>query len=202
MTNEPPNALSPPTLLAEAGRVLEEADYRVERETGRVLSLPPDRALIAEDKYGVVVVVVYDTWRDLSHHWRDAQSAVVEALSARFLKLDPKAWEGYLLLLTSAFAVDGDSTVHDIRYDTSRIRKIVATGDDLQSLADVERALLPVLPLDPHIPSADEARSPLDELPRQLEEAGIQRELAEAALAAFRDRRPIVQALHEKMSTE
>jgi hypothetical protein len=192
--------LGPAAVLAEAARVLSSANYRLERETEKKLDLPSERALLAEDKYGVVVVVVYDTWRELASAWREAQAAAVEALSARFSRLDRKAWDGYLVLLTPALATDHDATVHEIRYDTSRIRKIVATGDDLVSLNDVERALLPLLPLAQNESDIDEAQSPLDELPEQLEQTGIARELAETAVAAFRAHRPIVHELHRHLS--
>ena len=53
--------LAPAPLLAEAARVLTTASYRVERDAEKLLDLPSERAFIAEDKYGVVVVVVYDS---------------------------------------------------------------------------------------------------------------------------------------------
>jgi hypothetical protein len=140
-------ALAPAALLAEAAGVLVGASYRVERDAERILDLPSERAFIAEDKYGVVVVAVYDTWGELARGWRSAQARAVEVLSERFTRLDRKAWDGYLILLTPGLAADEHAMVHEIRYDTGRIRKIVATGEDIRALSDVERTLLPLLPL-------------------------------------------------------
>jgi hypothetical protein len=92
--------------------------------------------------------------------------------------------------------------VHEIRYDTSRIRKIVATGEDMTSLNDIERTLLPLLPLAQDGIDLEEEQSPLDELPERLERTGIARELAETAVAAFKDHRPIVQELHRRLAAE
>jgi len=124
----------------------------------------------------------------------------VEILSSRFTRLDRKAWDGYLVLLTSALAVEADATVHEIRYDTSRIRKIVATGEGISSLNDVERTLLPLLPLTQDAVELEDEQSPLDELPERLERTGIARELVETAIAAFKDHRPIVQELHRQLT--
>jgi len=193
-------ALAPAAVLAEVARVLSANQYHLERKTEAKLDLPSERALIAEDKYGVVVVVVFDTWRELAASWRSAQAAAVEALSTRFTRLDRKAWDGYLVLLTPALSTGAEETVDQIRYDTSRIRKIVATGEDLASLSDVERTLLPLLPLTQTDLELEDAQSPLDELAEHLERAGIARRLADTAVAAFRDHRPIVQELHRELT--
>jgi hypothetical protein len=197
LTEDTGTTLSPAALLAEAEAVLSAGSYRLDRDT-ESLGLPSERALIAEDKYGVVVIAVYDTWSELREGWRSAQAQTVEVLSSQFTRLDRKAWDGYLVLLTAALAVEDDATVHEIRYDTSRIRKLVATGDDLRSLNDVERILLPLLPLTQD-EMVEEQLSPLDELPERLEGAGIARNLAETAVAAFRDHRPIVEELQRQL---
>jgi hypothetical protein len=200
MIDEPDLALAPAALVAEAASVLVAGGYRVDRGTESTLGLRSERALIAEDKYGVVVVVIYDTWRDLAGAWRSAQADAVEIMSSRFTRLDRKAWDGYLVLLTPALAIDGDTTVHEIRYDTSRVRKLVATGEDLRSLSDVGRALLPLLPLRQDDVDLEDIASPLDELPDRLEKhSGIERSLAEAAVTAFKDHRPIVEALQQQL---
>lgn len=197
MTDEQPSLL-PATILAEAARVLEKGGYHVQRSTESELGLPSERALLAEDKYGVVVLVVYDTWSDLNASWRDAQASVVEALSRRFTRLDRKAWDGYLVALTPALVSEGE-TVHQIRYDTTRVRKLVATGEELRTLGDIERTLLPLLPLAEAELPADDATSLLDQLPSHLEAAGVSSELAAAAVRAFKQHEPIVAALDKEL---
>src|SRR5438270_11856413 len=117
--------LTPAAILAEAARLLAAAGYHVDRDTESKLRLPPERALLAEDKYGVVALVVYDTWNDLTESWAPAQASIVDAVSKAYTRLDRKAWDGYLVLLTPALPDGGDITPQQIRYDTSRIRKLV-----------------------------------------------------------------------------
>jgi hypothetical protein len=191
--------LTPATILAEAARILAAAGYYIDRDTESKLSLPPERALLAEDKYGIVAVVVYDTWTDLAVSWAPAQAAIVGAVSDAYTRLDRKAWDGYLVLLTPAFPSAGDTTPQQIRYDISRIRKLVATGDDLRSISDISRTLAPLLPLALDTADIDESQSLLDELPSRLAEAGIPPDVAEIAVAAFRDQRPIVEELHRHL---
>jgi hypothetical protein len=199
MTDEGALSLGPAALLAETARVLSGAAYRVERDAEKLLSLPSDRALLAEDKYGVVAVVIYDTWRDLARGWREAQAQVVELISERLTRLDRKAWDGYLVLLTPALAAEEEATVHEIRYDTSRIRKIVATGEDIRSLSDIDRTLLPLLPLTQEPVELGEEASPLDEWPERLAAHGVAPELVVVAVDAFKQRRPIVQELQRSL---
>ena len=194
----PGTELTPAAILAEAARVLAVAGYHIGRDTESKLKLPPERALLAEDKYGVVTVVVYDTWADLVASWAPAQASIVDAVSKEYTRLDRKAWDGYLVLLTPALTEAAETTAQQIRYDTSRVRKLVATGDDLRSLSDVSRALAPLLPLALDAAETDE-KSLLEELPVRLEEAGIARELAEVTVDAFRNHRPIVEELHRHL---
>lgn len=193
--------LTPATILAEAANVLSAGGYRVDRATELKLRLPPERALLAEDKYGIVAVVVYDTWTDLAASWAPAQASIVEAVSNAYTRLDRKAWDGYLVLLTAAYPSEGDVTPQQIRYDTTRIRKLVATGDDLRSISDISRVLAPLLPLTLDTAEIGESPSLLDELPLRLAEAGIPTDVAEVAVAAFRSQRPIVEELHRHLET-
>jgi hypothetical protein len=202
MIEDSGDILSPAAVLAEAVGVLSRASYRVERDAESLLDLPSERAFLAEDKYGVVVLVVYDTWRDLAHRWRTAQARAVDVISERFTRLDPKAWDGYLVLLTPALVGNEDATVHEIRYDTSRIRKIVATGEEIRSLSGIERTLLPLLPLARDTVDLEDGASPLDELPERLEEQGIARDLFEAAVDAFKAHRPMVQELQRHLGVQ
>src|SRR5207249_5630710 len=86
-------------LLAAATELLVSAGYKrvsdVEWET-----LFGSNSRVFEDPYGIVAVVAYDTWGDLSSRWVDAQGALVELISKYVKGSEPKAWEGYLVLLT------------------------------------------------------------------------------------------------------
>lgn len=59
-----------------------------------------------------------------------------------------QAWDGYLVLLTPSLQPSSTWTEGtEIRYNTSRVRKLVGTCDDLKSLRDVQNILQPVLPV-------------------------------------------------------
>jgi hypothetical protein len=86
--------------------------------------------------------------------------------------------------------------LQEIRYDVTRVRKLVAAGEELTELADVERVILPLLPVS--APSGIEPEaSALDLLPELLEEQGIDRSASEALIEAFREQRPLLEAIHK-----
>lgn len=157
---------------------------------------PTESVRLFEDAYGVLAVVVYDTWRDLLSGWVDAQDALVQLISRHISRSDAKAWDGYLVLLTPGImASDTRNAATQIRYDTTRVRKLLATGDDLKSLGDVERALLPLLPLEPEL-ELDEQESVLKMLPSLLSGRGIPDDVARIVIEAFSEQRPLVERLH------
>jgi hypothetical protein len=135
-------SLTTTNLLAAATKLLSNGGYtRAQTLTGP--QWPAANAGVFEDSFGIVAVIIYETWRDLESTWSEAQAAFVELISKQFTSNDAKAWDGYLVLLTPAAAEYSDVT--KIRYDTTRVRKLVATGDELKTLADVGRVLLPLL---------------------------------------------------------
>ena len=72
----------------------------------------------------------------------------MELVSKYTSSYDAKSWEGYLVLLTpSSVPKRGLLKLTEIRYDISRVRKLVATGDDIKTLDSVRQFLLPLLPL-------------------------------------------------------
>jgi hypothetical protein len=146
-----------------------------------------------EDAFGIVAVVVYETWRDLLSRWPDAQAALVDLISRHVSSSDAKAWEGYLALLTPGVA--SHSEVTTIRYDTTRVRKLVATGDELKLLADVERALLPLLPLGDERPVAEQD-SALEMLPQLLKRRNVPEDAVRVIVKAFREQQPLLELLH------
>jgi hypothetical protein len=187
------------TLLAAAADILEGSGYRpVPRD--RIGSWPGPGARVYEDPYSVAALVAYDTWGDLAVGWLDAQAALVELISSYFARGEAKTWEGYLVLLTpSVLPRAAQLQAADIRTNTRHVRKLVATGDDVRSVGDVSRTLLPLLPLEPEAGAAPEA-SALDLLPDLLGAKGIDRAAVQVAIDAFRSQESLVERLHEFLS--
>lgn len=140
-----------------------------------------------EDQLSIVGITFFDTWRALEMNWPEAQGAVVELMSTRLTRSDPKSWEGYLLLLTTDEALDS-LALDKIRRDTTRLRKLVTTGSELRSIASVRTALLPVLPLELD-GSRGEGGRILDRLPQLLAPTGIDPELTRRVVLAFDENR-------------
>ena len=188
--------LTPIEITAAASRHLEEADYT--RIDEAALGEAAGRGRFFEDTYGVVLLVVYETWNSLLDGWSEDQARLVDLMSAHMTRSDPKSWEGYLVLLCSASPpADEHERMQDIRYDISRVRKLIAAGEELRELADVERTILPLLPVSP--PSELEPEtSALDLLPELLEEEGIERGDSEALIEAYREQRPLLDAIHRR----
>ena len=183
-------------LLAAASDVLVGVEYH------RVISeiedqWPSSNARLFEDEYGIVAIVAYDTWRDLAHGWSDAQSALTSLISKYVRRDEPKSWEGYLVLMTPSPVAPGDEPLAThIRYDTSRVRKLLVTADDVQAVGEVKRMLLPLLPLESEFEiSAD--GSTLDALPEVLTRLGIPHESSEIVIDAFKRNQPVIPRLHE-----
>jgi len=183
-------------LLANATRILENHGYR-RVNIDITENWQTSNVRLFEDDYGIVAVVVYDTWGDLSSNWVDAQASLVELLSKYTTHYDPKSWEGYLVLLTpSPVARQNSLELTEIRYDISRVRKLVATGDDIKTLDDVRQILLPLLPL--KVETINEiGESVLNILPELLSERGLPRKEVEIIIDAFLERKPIVEHLHK-----
>jgi hypothetical protein len=146
-----------------------------------------------EDDVSIVGVAQFRSWSTLRANWLDAQSILVDLLSDRLERSDPKAWEGYLVLLTLDQPLNS-AEVDEIRRDTTRLRKIVATGEDLTSLSQVDDALLPVLPLTGGVLRHD-GGSILDRLPGLLAEKGIDHDLTMQVVEAFDNDRPLMEAV-------
>ncbi len=188
------------TLLAEVHRLLSESKYAIREDSDEVLRLPRERCLLAEDRYGVVAVAVYDTWSELAEDWTNVQAALVEEMSIRLDPAEPKAWDGYLVLLTPSQAPRDSEGISSITHDTGRLRKLGASGENLSTLSDVERAILPLMPIDAR-PVHTSGMALLDSLPELLARRGVARSDSEAVVQAFRTRQPLVEALHENDAT-
>jgi len=186
-------------LIAAASMSLEAGGYsRVSDDKlgGRATA----DARLYEDPYSVVSLIVYEAWSELASSWTEAQAELVELMSAYMTSADPKSWEGYLVLLTPGSA-SGDEvqSLSSIRYDISRVRKLVATGDELKQISDVHRTLLPLLPLEA-APTGDGDGSVLDLLPSLLASQGIDAGAVKSIIDAFAAQQPLVESLHEYRS--
>lgn len=188
-------AVTATELLAYASETLEEHGYR--RAT---LDLDHNWRTVSarffEDDYAIVAIVVYETWKDLSSNWSDAQALLVEVMSRYITSYDAKSWEGYLVLLTPSPVGKHDrSEIIRIRYDISRVRKLIATGDDIQTLEDIKQLLLPLLPL--QVETVEPVgESVLAILPNLLSKRGLPEQAIRVVVDAFLEQRPIVESLH------
>jgi len=144
MTNAPA-PLTQTDLIAASSSVLEAGGYEPIRDGFPEWSTISTR--LFEDEYSVVGVAVFATCAELLSSWADLQGSLVDVISRNVGRSESKAWDGYLVLLTPGLAPSGDVAIEEIRYDTSRLRKLVSTGEDLVSAGDVERLLRPLLPL-------------------------------------------------------
>jgi len=196
----PGSALTATDLIAAASQILAESGYRRIADIDEA-GFPGAKPRLYEDPYSVVAVVVYETWAELELRWTDAQGALVELMSAHMTSEDPKSWEGYLVLLTPSLVGGFDDShsqaVSAIRYDTSRVRKLVATGDDLEQLSDIERTLLPLLPLRASQPGGSQDRV-LEMLPELLHtRSGIDEKVTERVITAFQEQRSLLEAVDD-----
>lgn len=185
-------------ILAAAAESLTTHGF-LEATGGSLKGIDTSRHRVYEDAYSIVAVVVVDAWTDIRDRWIEAQSALVELMSDFVPKDTPKSWEGYLVLLTPGLVPLADKhLVSRIRYDTGRVRKLVATGEQLKEVADVEGALLPLLPLEIEA-RADSTDSVLRRLPELLANEELSRNLIQAVVDAHVAQEPLVDALHHSL---
>lgn len=191
MANSP---LTGTDVLAAASETLISQGYtRVASDIGEQVWGANGR--LFEDAYGIIGLVVYETWTELSSRWSDAQALLVQVISRHVSSAEAKAWEGYLVLFTPALLPSEARNEADrIRYDTGRVRKLLATGEELQSLSDIQRVLLPLLPLDEPGVSAQE--STLSMLPDLLGAKGLSKISVEVLVKAFLEQQPLLERLH------
>jgi hypothetical protein len=192
------NGLTTSNLIAGATELLERGGYRraSDEKTGTWSS---GIARIFEDPYGIVAVVVYETATQLVTEWTNAQSELVSTISRYVDRTDAKASEGYLVLLTPAELPLGDrETAMRIRYDTGRVRKLVATGDDIRSLRDIESVISPLLPLEVG-PPASPTDSSLDTLPTLLADGDLSESSIKLVVEAYGKSELLVETLYKRL---
>lgn len=157
---------------------------------------------VYEDPYSIVGLAIFETWAALATQWLDLQVALAQLISENFAGSEPKAWEGYLVLLTPSIVPDSaQQDANDIRRNTQHLRKLLGTGDDIAAIGQVERLLFPLLPL--HVVNAEAGSGDaLALLPQILGEQGIDPDAVRVAIEAFTAQQPIVERLHEHLRSE
>lgn len=151
---------------------------------------------VFEDAYSVVAVVYFESWGDLKDTWIEVQTSFVEMISENFTRSDRKSWEAYLVLMSTDLVPLRDSThARDIRYNTNRVRKLLATGDQLRELSEVEACLLPLLPIHTHEGSI---RSPnvLQQLPDLISGPDLSRQQIQAIVDAYEQQASMLEAVY------
>jgi hypothetical protein len=186
-------------LIAAASQVLLEGGYR--QINGRFPEWGTPTSRLFEDEYSVVGIVTFDTCEELLRAWPDDQAVLVDVISRYIGSQESKSWDGYLVLLTPALAPSETDAIEAVRYDTTRLRKLVGTGDDLKLPTDVERVLRPLLPLRSERASLAQ-ESALDLLPRLLAAVDISEEVTRLLVDAFRQQSPLLEQLHQQRGEE
>jgi hypothetical protein len=186
-------------LIAAASQVLLEGGYR--QINGQFPEWGTPTSRLFEDEYSVVGIAIFETCKELLQTWPDAQALLVDVISRHVGSQESKSWDGYLVLLTPGLAPSESAALEAVRYDTTRLRKLVATGDDLKLPTDVERVLRPLLPLRPERASLVQ-QSALDLLPRLLAAQQIPEEVTRVVVDAFRQQSPLLEELHQQRGEE
>lgn len=182
-------------LIAAATEYLQRGGYSLV-EDGRRGEWPTSNVRVFEDPYGVVAVVVYETWSELVMGWTEAQGALVHLISENIGRSEAKAWDGYLVLLTpSLLSAENRLRADEIRRDTTRVRKLLGTGEELRNPTDAERLLSPLLPLSEELEPIEQG-STLNLLPGLLSARGVSGDAVRVLVDAFREQAPLMDRLH------
>jgi hypothetical protein len=179
-------------IIAASRELLANNGFRIANDL-QFDSLPATRALVAEDDYSVVTIVAYETFSELQSEWSSAQADLVTLLARRLARSAPKAWDGYLVLMSVGSSTDR-SVISTIERDTTRVRKIVATGEMLRTTRDVARVLDPFLPLT-LLEASAELPDVLATLPELLKNE-VPVAATEAVIDAFRKLEPPLERIH------
>lgn len=182
-------------LLAAATDVLTSSGYVGATMQGRNSS-PASTSRVFEDPYGIVAAYIFESWNQLLDEWHLAQGELVDLMTETLSRPEPKAWEGYLILMTPGLMPIGERTIiNEIRADTNRVRKLVAAGDELGTLDDIRTFLLPLVPLQMDSSLSGQAGL-LESLPQLLKEHGVPSPVTDVVLQAFSENESIFQRLH------
>jgi hypothetical protein len=184
------------TLLAEASNLLQDVGF-LHVERAAELAWPTPTARVFEGSYAIVAVAAFETWDELRLGWLAAQSTLVGLVSEHIASSEPKAWEGYLVLLTPGTAGANREQVEEIRYDVSRLRKFVADAVELSELGAVRRVLAPLLPIPRGTDGLSAPLPALQLLTNELLGRGLEPDLVSALTNAFDRQEPLMEAIHD-----
>jgi hypothetical protein len=186
--------LTPTSLLAAASGTLLSGGYQqvsIARPEWDTVS-----SRLFEDEYNIVGVAVFETCEELLTTWPRLQGSLVDTISKYLAKGESKSWDGYLVLLSPGIGPSSADEIESIRYNTTRLRKLVATGEELRTISDVERVLRPLLPI-----GEEQVRlattSVLEILPKLLKSQDVPEETTRLVVEAFESQAPILERLHE-----
>jgi hypothetical protein len=191
----PQDGLTTTDLMAAASKVLSDGNYR--QVTGGVEGWDTATSRLFEDEYNVVGIAVFETCAELLESWPDVQGSLVNVISQHIGREESKAWDGYLVLLSPDLASAESQAIEAVRYNTTRLRKMVSTGEDLRVATDVERVLRALLPLGGERTSMGD-QSALDLLPKLLADHGIGEDTTSLLVDAFREQAPLMERLHQQ----
>ncbi len=164
---------------------------------------------VYEDTQSFVGVASYSSVAALREGWLQAQEDVALLTSNSLASLGAKAWDGYLVLLsTQAIPEREVAAVTAIRANTRRLRKLVIAPSDETTAATPERLsnflrreLAPLLPL--YLPRDRSFQDPVKALPHRLKVPGMTATDIKTVLEAYDAGSPMVVALHtQRLSAE
>jgi hypothetical protein len=182
-------------LIASASQELMGADF--EQVKGKSADWETPSTRLFENRDSIVGLAAFETCGELLKTWTDSQGSLVDLISRSVGSQESKSWDGYLVLLTPAPAIGDIDAIDMVRYNTSRLRKLVATGTDLRSPGDVVRVLRPLLPLRSERVGS-ESESALDLLPQLLAADQIPKGVTQLLVNAYQNQESMLERLHAR----
>ena len=159
---------------------------------------------VYEDTQSFVGVASFTTVPGLREGWLQAQEDLALLTSSSIATLGAKAWDGYLVLLsTQAIPEREVAAVTAIRGNTRRLRKLViALGDEVSAATPerlsnlLRRELAPLLPLELRRDAT--YQDPVGALPQRVKVPGMTAFDIKTVLDAYDAGSPMVVALHQQ----
>lgn len=157
-------------ILQFSSDLLRGAGYFTDR-----VQLSQRAALVFEGDTAVGFIFTYDSVGELMATWSADSDAAISSFQLALRRSGQKAWNTYLILLARESASYSRAiALGAVEEDLAGTRKIVRAG--VQDVADIEAALLPLLPLQsaPRLEAIDmreEVRQRTTELPPKVVEA-------------------------------
>jgi hypothetical protein len=109
--------------------------------------------LLFEDEAIFGFAILFETATQLLDLWREKQALFIQKNAGALRRANMKSWNCYALFLCAEIADEMNKrAMTEIEEDLALTRKLVADG--VTTLRDVQRALLPILPIQNHaVPS-------------------------------------------------